>query len=273
MLLTGCGSSSEEFQYDNYISVVSREDGSGTRGAFISLFGIEQKSNNGDKKDLTTKEAIIANKTDVVMANIGQNKYSIGYVSTGSLNENIKALHIDGAAPTSENIKNGSYKIARPFIIATNNEISEVAQDFMNFILSKEGQEVVNETYVSVDDNAQEFKGTKPSGKLVIAGSSSVSPVMEKLIEAYEVINPSADIELQISDSTSGMQGVIDGTCDIGMASRELTESEQEQLQSTAIALDGIAVIVNKDNPIDGMNSKDITEIFKGEVTSWEIFE
>lgn len=278
MSLAACGesadpaqtqSASSGFDSSRPITVVSREDGSGTRGAFIELFGIEQKDDAGNSKDLTTEEAIIANKTDVMLTNVAGDEYSIGYVSLGSLNNSVKALDIDGTEATAENIKNGTYKISRPFNIATKAEISDVAQDFIDFIMSSEGQEVVSGDYIPVDDAAAPYAGTKPAGKITVAGSSSVSPLMEKLKEAYLAVNPSAEIEIQTNDSTSGMNGAIEGTCDIGMASRELKDSEAAELKATAIALDGIAVIVNSENPTDAMTSDNVKDIFTGTITAW----
>lgn len=278
MSLAACGesaaptqtqSASSGFDSSKPITVVSREDGSGTRGAFIELFDIQQKDDAGNTKDLTTDEAIIANKTDVMLTNVAGDEYSIGYVSLGSLNDSVKALDIDGTEATAENIKNGTYKISRPFNIATKAEISDVAQDFIDFILSSEGQEVVSGDYIAVDDAAAPYAGTKPAGKITVAGSSSVSPLMEKLKEAYLAVNPSAEIEIQTNDSTSGMNGAMEGTCDIGMASRELKDSEAAELTATPIALDGIAVIVNSDNPADAMTSENVKDIFTGTITTW----
>ncbi len=282
MLFGGCGAPAEpdgntdatstpgtSFKADSEIHVVSREDGSGTRGAFIELMGIEEKTDDGGKKDNTTKEAIIANKTDVMLTNVSGDEYAIGYVSLGSLNNSVKALKIDGVEATTSNIKDGSYKVARPFNIATKAEISELAQDFIDFILSAEGQKVVAASYIAVDDDAAAYAGTKPAGKIVVAGSSSVTPIMEKLKEAYIEINPDADIEIQLSDSTAGMTGAIEGTCDIGMASRALKDSEKEKLEGTEIALDGIAIIVNPKNPAQGASSDEIKQIFTGAATLW----
>lgn len=251
------------------ITLVSREDGSGTRGAFIELFGVEVKNADGTKKDMTSKEAIIANKTDVVLVNIAGDEAAIGYVSMGSLNETVKALAIDGVAATAENVKNSTYPIARPFNIAYKGELNAVAQDFVNFILSKEGQEVVAKSYIAVDAAAAPFAGANPEGKVTIAGSSSVTPIMEKLKEAYVAINPKAAIEIQLSDSTAGMTAAMDGTADIGMASRKLKDSESEQLTSLAIALDGIAVIVNPANGLEGVQKDTVRAIFTGEITDW----
>lgn len=253
------------------ISVYSREDGSGTRGAFIELFGIEQKDENGEKVDYTTEEAVITNSTDVMLTSVASDTYAIGYVSLGSLNETVKAVKIDGAEATVENIKSGAYAIARPFNIATTGEISDVAQDFINFIMSAEGQTVITESGYIGSDDAVAFESNGASGKVVVGGSSSVSPVMEKLIEAYKAVNADAEIELQTSDSTTGMTGAADGTLDIGMASRELKDTEKEAgLVETKIAMDGIAVVVNKENPIEDLSAEAVMEIFTGELYSWD---
>lgn len=275
MLATGCTSSSgssqsaEGFDKAEEIHVVSREDGSGTRGAFIELFGIEKKNDDGSKKDRTTKEAVIAKQTDIMMTNVANDLYAIGYLSLGSLNDTVKAVSIDGAAASAENVKNGSYAIARPFNIATKGEPSGITKDFVDFIFSAEGQAIVSDSYIAVDDAADAYMGSKPFGKIVIAGSSSVSPLMEKLIEKYKEINPNAQIELQTNDSSSGMKAAIDGTCDIGMASRGLKDSEKEQLNSMEIALDGIAVIVHKENPIGNLSREQVEKIFIGEMMNW----
>lgn len=261
---------SSSFDSSNLITVVSREDGSGTRGAFVELFGIEEEDANGNTADLTTDEAIIANRTDVMLTNVSGDEYAIGYVSLASLNDNVKALDIDGAEATAENIKNGTYKVSRPFNIVTKDGLSDVAQDFINFIMSQEGQAVCAEECVPIDDAAAPFAGTNPSGKVTVAGSSSVSPLMEKLKEAYLAVNPSAEIEIQTNDSTSGINGAIEGTCDIGMASRELKDSEASQLTGTTIALDGIAVIVNSENPTEAMTSQNVKDIFTGTITTWD---
>lgn len=267
--VVGCSNDAAEFDTSKTISVVSREDGSGTRGAFIELFGIEVKGDNGSKKDMTTKEAVIAKQTDVMMTNIAGDKYAIGYISLGFLNETVKALQIDGVDASAENVQNGTYPVARPFNIATKGEPTGLAQDFIGFILSADGQAVVANSYIAVDENAPAYAGSKPAGKIVVAGSSSVTPVMEKLKEAYAEINPDAAIEIQLSDSSAGMTGAIDGTCDIGMASRALKDSELEQLTATQIALDGITVIINNENPASGLTKEQIRSIFTGELTKW----
>ena len=252
------------------ITVVSREDGSGTRGAFIELFGIQEEV-DGEKVDMTTEEANITNSTSVMMSTVAQDEYSIGYISLGSLDDTVKALKIDGTEATADNIKAGTYKISRPFNIAVKEGLSDAAQDFVNFILSTEGQEVVADNkYIPLDDT-QAYASNGASGKVVVAGSSSVSPVMEKLKEAYASANSNVEIEIQTSDSTTGMQNTIDGVCEIGMASRELKDSELEQgLTPTVIALDGIAVVVNNDNPTDDMISDQVKSIFTGDVLTWE---
>lgn len=252
------------------ITVVSREDGSGTRGAFVELFGIEEEV-NGEKVDMTTEEANITNSTSVMMSTVAQDEYAIGYISLGSLDDSVKAVKVDGSEATAENIKNGSYKISRPFNIATKEDLSDAAQDFEDFILSTEGQKVVEDNkYIPLDD-VNDYKSNGASGKVVVAGSSSVSPVMEKLKEAYQAVNSDVEVEIQTSDSTTGMQNAIDGVCDIGMASRELKDSEKEAgLTPTVIAMDGIAVVVNNDNPTDELSSDQVKSIFTGDVLTWD---
>ena len=254
------------------INVISREDGSGTRGAFIELFGIEQKDADGNKVDYTTDDADITNSTSVMMTSVAGNPAAIGYISLGSLNETVKALEIDGVAASVENVKTGDYKVVRPFNIATRSELSESAQAFIAFILSADGQAVVEANgYIAAAEGAEAFAGSDVSGKVVVAGSSSVTPVMEKLREAYLALNPNAEIEVQQSDSTAGMTAAIDGVCDIGMASRELKDSELEAgLTSTVIARDGIAVIVSNDNPVTGLTADQVRAIYMGEVTDWD---
>ena len=253
------------------VTIVSREDGSGTRGAFIELFGIEEKQDDGTKVDMTTTDAQITNNTSVMLTTVADNEYAIGYVSLGSLNDSVKALKIDGAEATAENIENGSYKVSRPFNIAVKKDLNnEVAKDFMSFIMSTEGQKVVaDEKYIAVAD-VKDYAGTKPSGSCVVGGSSSVSPLMEKLIEAYKAVNPNASIELQTSDSTTGMTSTIDGSYDIGMASRELKDEEAAELEPTVIATDGIAVIVNNANPLDELSADQVKDIYVGNVSTWD---
>lgn len=270
--LAGCDNSkaSGGFDTSKTITVMSREDGSGTRGAFVELFGVEQKDENGEKVDHTSDEAIITNSTSVMMTSVAGDTYGIGYISLGSLNDTVKALKIDGAEATVENIKSGSYKISRPFNIATKDKVSEVTQDFIDYIMSADGQAVIEENgYISASDAAA-YSGSKPSGKIKIAGSSSVTPVMEKLKEAYLKVNTNAEIEIQQNDSTTGMTSAIEGICDIGMASRELKDTETAKgIKGTTIALDGIAVIVNKDNKAEDLTSEQVMKIYTGEITKW----
>lgn len=269
-IATGCASvGASGFDASKDVTVVSREDGSGTRGAFIELLGIEAKTPEGGKKDRTTKEAIIAKQTDVMISNIAGNAYSIGYISLGSLNDTVQALQIEGVTASAEHVKNGTYPIVRPFNIATKGEPDGLTKDFIDFITSAEGQTVIAKSYIAIDDHAPAYTGSKPAGKIVVAGSSSVTPVMEKLKEAYLAINTNATIEIQQSDSSTGMTGAIDGTCNIGMASRELKDSELEKLTATQIALDGIAVIVHKENPVTNLTKAQVKSIFTGETLKW----
>lgn len=285
-MAVGCGNSSAstdsdssasgteasgDFDTSSDITIVSREDGSGTRGAFIELFGIEEKDSDGNKVDNTTEDAQITNSTSVMLTTVAGDDYAIGYVSLGSLDDSVKALKIDGAEATAENIKSGEYKVSRPFNIATKSDLdNEVAKDFIDFIMSTEGQAVVEENgYIAVDD-VEDYSGSAPSGKAVVGGSSSVSPVMEKLIEAYKDVNPNAEIELQTTDSTTGMTSAIDGSYDIGMASRELKDDEASELEATVIATDGIAVIVNKNNTVDDLSVDQVKSIYTGEALTWD---
>lgn len=256
---------------DEDIVVVSREDGSGTRGAFIELTGVEQKDADGKKVDYTTLDAEIVNSTSVVLQTVAGNVAGIGYISLGSLNDTVKAVQIDGADANVENIKSGAYKVARPFNIATQATVSETAQAFIDFILSAEGQAVIQDNkYIASVDNAPAFAGSSVAGKVVVAGSSSVTPVMEKLKEAYMALNPNAEIEIQLSDSSTGVKMAIEGNCDIGMASRELKDSELSAgVTPTVIAIDGIAIIVNNDNPISGLSIEQVRQIYVGELLNW----
>ena len=265
LLLTGCGNISHAS-----ITPVSREDGSGTKGAFVELFGIQEKDENGEEMDMTTDLAEITNSTAVMLLTVTGNRNAIGYISMGSMNDAVKTLEIDGVEATFENIKNGTYKVARPFNIATKSDVSPAAQDFISFILSEEGQAVVEESGYISQGNTGAYQSTSAKGNVVVAGSSSVAPVVEKIKEAYEAINPNVTIEMRQSDSTIGMNSLKEGMCDIGMASRELKESELEAgLIPTVIAMDGIAIIVNHENPVDELKSEEVKAIFKGEVDEW----
>lgn len=260
---SGCGSKGSN--QDDKITVVSREDGSGTRGAFVELTGIKK-----DDVDNTTSEAVITNKTQVMMTTVAGDSNSIGYISLGSLNDTVKAVKVNGVEATSDNIKNGKYEISRPFNIATKDDVTPLVKDFINYILSDEGQKVITDNgYVEVDDKTT-YTTSNESGKIVIAGSSSVTPVMEKLKEAYLKVNTSAEIEIQESDSTTGIESLAAGTCDIAMASRDLKDSEiSKGLKPTVIAMDGIAVIVNNDSKIEDLSMEQIQKIFTGECTKW----
>lgn len=257
------------------ISVYSREDGSGTRGAFIELFDIEQKDADGNKVDMTTDMAMITNSTAVMMTTVAGDEQGIGYISLGSANDTVKALKIDDVEATVENVKAGTYKIVRPFNIITNGELDkldEVSADFVNYILSADGQKVIEDNgYIAAVDDAKAYEAAGVSGKVVVAGSSSVTPVMEKLAEAYKALNADTTVEVQQSDSSTGVSMAIEGTCNIGMASREIKDSEAEKgAVATVIARDGIAVIVCPDAPIDGLTTAQVRAIYTGEVETWE---
>lgn len=268
--LSGCSSNENSSTADNStagnpISVVTREDGSGTRGAFVELFGIE----DADGNDAITQSAEISNSTSVVMTTVAGNPDAIGYISLGSLDNTVKALEIDGVAATVENINNGTYKVYRPFNIVTKEGLSETAQDFVNFIMSEQGQAIVAEDYISVESNGS-YTPSGKTGTVTVSGSSSVTPVMQVLKEEYEALNPDVTIELQQSDSTTGVNDAIAGTSDIGMASRALKDSELEQgVVGTVIANDGIAVIVNNENTVTGLTSEQVKGIYMGELTNW----
>ena len=278
--VAACGSSSSSSTTDSNstdttadgmtgpISVISREEGSGTRGAFVELMGIVDDSDN----DITTIDAEITNSTSVMLTTVAGNKQSIGYVSLGSLSDDVKAVKVDGVEASVDDIKNGSYSVSRPFLVAyKDGQLSELAQDYLKYILSADGQAIISENgYISVSDSAEAYTASGLSGKLVLAGSTSVSPVMEKLADAYKALNPDVTIEIQQTGSGAGITSAIEGVCDFGMSSRELKESEAAELKADQIALDGIAVIVNNENPTDDISSENIKNIYLGEVTNWE---
>lgn len=283
-LMTGCGSNAGTTTdsgnttaaggASGSISVISREDGSGTRGAFVELTKVEEKDADGNKVDNTTTNAVIANSTDVVLNNVAGDTNAIGYVSMGALNDTVKAVKVDGVDATTENVKNGTYAISRPFNIAYSKDeaLSDAAQDFYDFIMSTEGQQIVEDNkYIKINESAEAFESNDVSGKVVVAGSSSVTPVMEKLAEAYQKLNPNVTVEVQQSDSTTGMTSAMEGTCDLGMASRELSDDEAAKLTATAIALDGIAVIVNIENEVSDLSLDQIKQIYVGEITDWSL--
>lgn len=264
--LAGCGKGAGAD-----IDVVSREEGSGTRGAFVELTGVEEKDANGNKVDNTTVEATVVDGTQTMMTTVAGAENGIGYISLGSLNDTVKAVKVNGVEASADNINNGTYELSRPFNIATKGDVSDTAKDFIGFIMSDEGQAVISENgYIEVESTGT-FTSSGVSGKLAIAGSSSVTPVMEKLKEAYGKINSGVTIEIQESDSTTGITATIDGICDIGMASRDLKDSEvSEGLEATVIAMDGIAVIVNKENDVEDLSLDQIGSIYKGDTTSWD---
>ena len=254
------------FAAEGTITVMSREDGSGTRGAFVELTGVEQ-----DDVDMTTVDAVITNSTAVMLTSVAGDPAAIGYVSMGSLNETVKAVSVDGNAATVEGIKDGSYTLARPFVVTTFGEVGEIAQDFLNYIMSAEGQAIINEEgYIAIDDAAEAYAAAGVSGEITVGGSSSVTPVMEKLAEAYMALNPDVTVIVQQSDSTTGVTGTIEGTVDLGMASRALKDEEVEQgVVGTTIAMDGIAVIVNLENDVENLTTEQIMNIYTGAVTDW----
>lgn len=260
-MITGCGKKAG----DEEICVISREDGSGTRDAFTELLGIMEND-----IDNTTVNAEITNSTSVMMTTVAGNTEAIGYVSLGSLNDSVKAIKVDGVGATTDNVSNGDYAVARPFNIVTGDEVSENAQDFINFIMSKEGQAIIKEEgYISVGgDSSYTVSGL--TGTVTLAGSTSVAPVMEKIAEKYMELNAGVTIEIQQSGSGAGITSTIEGVCDIGMSSRDLKENEiAEGVSSTKIAMDGIAVIVNVDNAVDDLTSEQIKDIFVGKTTKW----
>lgn len=253
------------------VVLISREEGSGTRGAFVELFGIEMKNAEGKKVDFTSEEADITNSTEVMLTSVAGNKYAIGYVSLGSLNKTVKALKIEGVSPSVSSIKNGTYKISRPFNIVTKQTgLSENASDFIRFILSSDGQAIVEANgYISATQNPA-YIATGKKGKITVAGSSSVTPVMEKLAEAYEKLNPEIKIEVQMSDSTTGVNSALNGVCEIGMASRELKDSEKAKgALQIKIAIDGIAVIINKENPTESASIQSVKDLYIGTISKW----
>lgn len=264
-MLASCGGNSDK------ITVISREDGSGTRGAFIELTGIEEKDSNGNKTDNTKKDALICKSTDVVLTQVSGDKNAIGYISFGSLNDTVKALKVEGVEPSTATIESGDYKIVRPFNIAVKDGLSDAAQDFENYILSSEGQDIIEKAgYIKIDKSAAAYTSNNASGKVVVSGSSSVTPVMEKLAEAYQKANTNVTVDVQQSDSSTGIKDAINGTSDIGMASRDISDDELSQgIKSVTIAQDAIAVIVNKDNAVEDITMDEIKAIYTGSKTTW----
>lgn len=271
--LVGCGNKGAKADggsSDAAITVMSREDGSGTRGAFIELFGIEEEE-NGEKVDKTTDEASITNSTSVMMSSVANDANAIGYISLGSLNDTVKAVKIDGAEASVDNVKNGSYKVVRPFKIVLGKKTSDAANDFVNYIMSADGQKIIEDNgYIPVDEGAAAYQASNAKGKVVVGGSSSVSPVMEKLVEAYSKANTNIQVDVQTTDSTTGVSSTVEGSYDIGMASRDLKDDETAQgVEGKTIAKDGIAVIVNNESSVDELSTDQVKSIFTGETTSW----
>ncbi len=256
------------------ITVISREDGSGTRGAFVELTGVEEKNAEGKKVDNTTLDAEIVNGTSTVLTSVAADTQAIGYISMGSLNDTVKGVKIEGAEPTAENVVAGTYPIFRPFNLAFLGAVEEksvAVQDFVKFILSDQGQKVVEDTgYIAVGDKPAYEMMEGAEGKIVVGGSSSVTPVMEKLAEAYKALNDKVEIEIQLSDSSTGVTSAIDGVLDIGMASRLLKDSELEKgVTPLVIANDGIALVVNVDNTCEDLTVEQVKQIYTGELTNW----
>lgn len=263
-----------DFDATQAITVITREEGSGTRGAFIELTGVEEKNEAGEKVDNTSAGAATQNSTNGVMTTVANDETAIGYISLGSLNDTVKAVTVGGVAASAETVKDGTYTLARPFNIVTNGDATDpLAVDFLNFCMSTEGQAIATEEgYIGGEGEA--FESTMPSGSITVGGSSSVSPLMEKLIEAYKAVNANASIEMLTTDSTVGVSGALDGTYTIGMASRELKDSEVEAgAKATVLAMDGIAVIVNPANPIEDLTTEQIKSIYTGETTTWDAIQ
>lgn len=259
--LCACGKSS-----GSTISVITREEGSGTRGAFVELLGIV----DGDGNDNIVKTAEATNSTSVMMTTVAGNKNAIGYVSLGSLSSDVKAIKVDGAEPTVSNIEAGTYKVARPFNLVYNDDkLSDVAADFVKFIMSSEGQAVVTKKgYISVK-TSDSYKSSGLTGTVVLDGSTSVGPLMDAIADEYKKLNPDVKVQIQQTGSSAGINSAIEGVCDIGMSSRELKSSESAKIKAHKMATDGIAVIVNNSNTVDGLASEQIKSIFLGETTSW----
>ena len=256
------------------IAVFTREDGSGTRGAFIELTGVEQKDADGKKVDMTTEAAAVQSSTNGVMTAVANDPTAIGYISLGTLNDTVKAVTVDGVKAGADTVKDGSYTLARPFNIVTNGDATDpVAVDFIAYCLSADGQALATDKgYIGSEGEA--FTSAQPAGKIVVGGSTSVAPLMEKLVEAYKTVNPNAEIEHLTTDSTTGVSGALDGSYTIGLASRDLKDSETEAgAKATVLAMDGIAVVVNPENPIENLTVDQIKSIYVGEVTTWDEVE
>lgn len=256
-----------DFDASSDIHVITREDGSGTRTAFTEIAGVVDENDD----DIITPIATVQNGTNAVMQGVAGDVYSIGYISLGSLNDSVKAVSVNGVAAEADLVASGEYEVARNFNVTYGGELSEVAQDFWDFMFSAQGQELaVDEGYVAADASAPEYEAKGLSGDITIVGSTSVEPVIEAMSEAYRELNPDVSIDITAPGSGAGVTAAIDGTADIGMASRELSDEEQDQVTETAaIAVDGIAVIVHNDNPLEDLSLEDIAGIYLGDLTSW----
>ena len=271
-LLASCvdSSSSGEFITSREVNVVSREGGSGTRGAFVEILGIFH-----DGHDWTTLEADVANGTSVVIQSVAGNSYAIGYITIGSLNPTVKALDVNGVSPNPENIRNGTYPLFRPFYMSVRQDVDALTQDFIDFILSQEGSYIIESRgYVPINSNAPVFTGGNLSGTIVVSGSTAVTPIMDRLAEAYELLNPDVTVEVHTGGSSAGITGSIDGINDIGMSSRPLTAAELANLTAIPFAMDGLAVIVNPNNPLSDISPEQVRQVFMGDIIRWyELYE
>lgn len=253
------------------VAVITREDGSGTRGAFTEIVGLIEK--NGDQEtDTTTQSAAVQNSTNGVMTTVAENPSAIGYISLGSLNDTVHAVKVEGVEPSAETILSGEYKLARPFLLVTKGEPKEgsLEADFMKFALSNQGQAIAEEEGYVKNESAEDYAAGDVSGELTVAGSTSVTPLMEKLVEAYKGLNPNATIQIQSNGSSAGITAAAEGTAQIGMSSRELKDEEKANVQGTVLAQDGIAVVVNKENALEDISLEQIKSIFKGEIQDWK---
>lgn len=265
--LAGCGGGSQESSDGaGGITVISREEGSGTRDAFVEITGVME-----DDVDRTVDTAEISNSTSVVTQSVAGNEAAIGYISLGSMSDEVKSLKLNGVEATVDNVKSGDYELQRPFNIVTKGELEKLPQDFVDFIMSADGQAIIEEEgYIAVSDGAEQYEASGLEGTITLAGSTSVAPVMEVLADKYKELNEGVTIEIQQTGSGAGIQSTIEGVCDIGMASRELKDEEaSEGLDSQEIALDGIAVIVNTANAVEDLSMDQLMKIFTGEITSW----
>ncbi len=270
LAVTGCSKDKvTEFNSEKDITVVARDSASGTRGAFHEIMNIKVKENN-TVEDKLVVGALEFDGQDKVITAVEGDKYGIGYISLGSVSDRIKAVSVNGVKSTVENVKNGSYEVSRPFLLVTKGVESDLVKDFLKFSSSVKGQEIAVEMhYISAADKQTEYSSSGMSGIIKVAGSTSVTPLMEKLQEEYKALNPDVTFEMQSNGSSQGIKAAIDGSYDIGMSSRELKQEEESQLNRHILAIDGIAVIVNKENPINDISSENVTKIYTGEIAKW----